>query len=331
MKIPRAFGTSLTLVMAVSLFAPACLSAEEPPEKVVDDKSRDQLFPIDSAKLPKFPEMPALKELEPGVYFGEVTLKWDRGGSKLWIYLPSLKAADKSLACVLVAPAGSTLMVGMDLGDGDRVEHLPYVKAGFAVIAYELEGAEVEDSTDAEFLRQMRRFIDSAAGMQDARAALEYGLAKVPAIDPKRFFAAGHSSAATTALLFAAHEPRLRGCAAYAAVADIYAHVPEKTRKAVEVILPGFQNFLVRSSPRTHAKRFAAPLFLFHAEDDSNVPFADGKAFAELLRKESRKVEFDTVKTGDHYDSMIAKGIPHAIAWMKKLLAEPEGEKPKEK
>ncbi|MEK7466487.1 MAG: prolyl oligopeptidase family serine peptidase [Planctomycetota bacterium] len=331
MKTQRAFRSLVIFATAISLFGPACLFAEQPPAKVVDDKSRDQLFPVESAKLPKFPEMPALKELEPGVFFGEVTLKWDRGASKLWIYLPSRKPADKSLACVLAAPAGSTLIVGMELGDGDRVEHLPYVKAGFAVIAYELEGAEIPDTTDAEFLRQMRRFIDSAAGLQDARAALEYGLAQVPAIDPKRLFAAGHSSAATHALLFAAHEPRLRGCAAYAAVADVAAHLPEKTRTAVEGLLPGFQNFLVRSSPKTHAKRFAAPLFLFHAEDDGTVPFADGKALADLLRKEGKKVEFDTVKTGDHYESMIATGIPHAIAWMKKLPAEPVGEKPKEK
>ena len=57
---------------------------------------------------------------------------------RVWYYEPE-KAAGK-LPLVLVPPAGSTLFVGMNLGDGDRAEHYPYVQAGFAVASFEIDG-----------------------------------------------------------------------------------------------------------------------------------------------------------------------------------------------
>ena len=45
--------------------------------------------------------------------------------------------------------------------------------------------------------------IDAQAGLVNARNALEFVLARVPEVDPKRIYAAGHSSAGTLALLFA--------------------------------------------------------------------------------------------------------------------------------
>ena len=53
------------------------------------------------------------------------------------------------------------------------------------------------------------------AGLANARTALEFALAKVPKLDAKRIYVAGHSSAATLALLFASHEPRIKACAAW--------------------------------------------------------------------------------------------------------------------
>ena len=57
-----------------------------------------------------------------------------------YLYLPPGKHAPKSLPCVLIAPAGSTCWRAWTLGDGDSPEHMPYVKAGYAVLAYELDG-----------------------------------------------------------------------------------------------------------------------------------------------------------------------------------------------
>ena len=84
-----------------------------------------------------------------------------------------------------------------------------------------------------------------------------------------------------------------------------------------ELALLGLADFVVQSSPRTHESRLNCPLFLFHAEDDSNVPVEDSRDFASRLKQAGKDVTFVTVPTGDHYDSMIEEGIPKAIAWLK--------------
>jgi len=289
----------------------------------IDDKSRNELWAVATTKLPTFPDLPALTTPDPGVKLHEVSLVWDRGTSRLWIYLPAGEPAKATLPCVFIAPAGSNLLFGMDLGDGDRVEHLPYVKAGFAVVAYEIEGAcFFENGRIFEALWVVLRcFQLSCAGLQDARAALEYALARVPLIDPKRLFVAGHSSAATMALLFAAHEPRLKGCAAYAPIDDVRKRIGDENVAEFEHHLPGLGNFLVKSSPRTHEARLNCPLFLFHAKEDATVPFADSQAFVDRLRAADKKVTFETVPAGDHYQSMLEVGVPKAIEWLKALSA----------
>src|SRR5687768_9302898 len=85
-----------------------------------------------------FPELGPGRLILPGVQVQEVTLQRGAVPMRVWYYQPE-KAADK-LALVLVPPAGSTLFVGMALGDGDRAEHYPYVKAGFAVASFEIDG-----------------------------------------------------------------------------------------------------------------------------------------------------------------------------------------------
>jgi dienelactone hydrolase len=292
--------------------------------QLVDDKSRDQLFPIAQARMPKFPELPALSEIKAGVFFGEVALAWDSGTIRLWIYLPSKTAEAKSLPCVLLAPPRGSLIMGTQLSDDDRVEHVFYVKAGFVVVAYDLEELPEDkfEGTEPVMLQQIRRFVECSAGLRDSRAALEFALARIPAIDPRQLFAAGYDSAGTLAILFAEHEARLRGCAAFAA-ADIPSRMRKESQVQLEQQLPGLGNFLERSSPRTHLQHLTAPVFVFHAEDDSSVPFASAQALVDSVRKAGKTVEFDVAKTGDHEQPVFDTGIPHAIAWMRKVLAEP--------
>jgi hypothetical protein len=49
----------------------------------------------------------------------------------------------------------------------------------------------------------------------------------VPCSDPERIYIAGNGTAGTLALLCAAHEPRVKGCIAYAPVTDVEAYVGE--------------------------------------------------------------------------------------------------------
>lgn len=73
----------------------------------------------------------------------------------------------------------------------------------------------------------------------------------------------------------------------------------------------------MQSFPKTHEARLNCPVFLFHADDDSNVPCADSRACEQRLKSLGKNVTLVTVPTGNHYQSMIDQGIPRAIEWLK--------------
>jgi dienelactone hydrolase len=247
-------------------------------------------------------------------------------GGAMYLYLPPGQHPPGSLPCVLITGAGTNLLYGYEFGGdpsetGDAEEFLPYAKAGMAVLAYELDGP-TDDGTHTEAEGYMQ-FCASCAGLVNARNALEYVLAKVPEVNPKQIFVAGHSSAATTALLFAEHETRLAGCVAYAPCSDLSDRFPGFLIRMLQLEMPGLADFIVQSSPRTHESRLSCPLFLFHAEDDSNVSVEESKGFAKRLQAVGKDVTLKTVPTGDHYDSMIEEGIPAGIAWIKQRTGRP--------
>src|SRR5207249_2157891 len=215
-----------------------------------------------------FPELSPARAIQPGIQFQEATI--DRQGvpMKVWYYQPE-KAADK-LALVLVPPAGSTLFAGMDLGEGDRPEHFPYAKAGFAVASFEIDGNVPDGAPDAAVLKGAREFRAADAGLANAKVALGFILAKVPNIDPNRIYVAGHSSAGTLALLVAEHEPRIKACVAFAPCTDLETRLRPVTPR-LEKAIPGYKDFIRTSSPKTNADKLKCPVFLFHAKDDNNV------------------------------------------------------------
>ncbi len=282
-------------------------------------------------RLPNFPDPGPAREIEPGIMLQEIKLGPTRPplgtppgfGGKLWLYLPSGEHPAQSLPCILITGAGSRLITGMDLGDGDRPEHLPYVRAGFAVLAFELDGAlqNPKKPTDMEMGQAMPRFLNARAGLVNAHIALEYALKKVPEVDPKRISAAGHSSAGTLAVLFAEHEPRLKACVAFAPALDLEKRFgPDGL---AELSQAGVADLAIRYSPRRNEDQLQVPLFLFHARDDSNISFEESKVFAADLEAKSKPVTLDLVPSGNHYDSMINEGIPHAIAWLNEQGAGP--------
>ncbi|HUE72466.1 MAG TPA: prolyl oligopeptidase family serine peptidase [Pirellulaceae bacterium] len=249
-------------------------------------------------------------------------------GGEMFLFLPPGEHAVGSLPCVLITGAGTTLLEGYDFaGDpqetGDADEFIPYAKAGIAVLAYELDGSMVFANTDREAFDAFRA---SCAGLVNARNALEFVLARVPEVNPRQIYAAGHSSAGTAALLFAEHEPRLAGCVAYAPCSDVQSRISDEMpgflHRAREMDLPGLTDFIVRSSPRTHESRLNCPVFLFHADDDWNTPVSETRSFAERLQAVGKSVTLKTVPSGGHYDSMIEEGIPAGIEWIKAQSAQ---------
>jgi dienelactone hydrolase len=243
---------------------------------------------------------------------------------RLWLYLPPGEHAPGSLPCVLIAPAGSILVVGNELadGDGDRPgdhpEHLPYARAGFAVLAYGLDGElrDVEKATNADVRRASETFLAARAGLTNARIAIEWLLAKVPQVDPSRLYAAGHSSAGTMALLLAENEPRIRACAAFAPRSDISKNFSSVQASQLKLAIPRLDDFFTLYNPKAHEADLGCPVFLFHARDDSVVPIGETEEFANDLRGLGKSVTLETVASGGHYHSMIREGIPRALAWL---------------
>lgn len=264
----------------------------------------------------KFPPLGQPRQIEPGVAVHEATID----GHQVRVYLPAGKPAAGSLPCVFIAPAGTDLTTGISLEDGDRVEHLPYARAGFAVVAYSLSGPTTENSPQAEVVAGTKAFRDAQGGFNDAERALEFALARVPAINAKRLYTAGHSSAATVSLLVAENEPRVAACVAYAPCSDVRHRLAGNGLLGqAEGEAPGFGAFIDQTSPIDGASRLHCPLFLFHAKDDPNVPIAESARFVEEVKKTNPNVTFYQAEHGGHHDGMIREGIPKAIEWLKAL------------
>ena len=312
--------TSPSWLAAVVLLGPLCCGCLKRPK--VDDAESSPTAAGEPTAVKQPLELPPLgpaRKLEKGIDFHEVTLRRDGVPMRVWVYVPE-HPADQKLPCVLVAPAGSPLITGMALGEGDRVEHLPYAKAGFVVVSFEMDGPmPAGQPSDRQVIVAAKAFKNAQAGVLNARAAIDFALAKVPAIDPARLYAAGHSSAATLTLLVAADDDRVKACAAFAPVTDVEKRVGRQAIGGLARDIPGYPEFIKASSPQTHVEDLKCPTFLFHATDDSNVPVSETARFAEKLKRTNPRVTFVEVPTGEHYDSMIREGIPRAIKWFRGL------------
>ena len=254
--------------------------------------------------------------VEPGILRRRTMIPSEGGPIRLWIYTPE-KPTGKKLPCVFVAPAGTPLIWGMDLGEGDVPEQLPYVRAGFAVIAYEIAGA-VPEGTRSPQPNAVKAFLDAEGGIRNAQDAMDYAEKFLPELDKSRFFVAGHSSAGTLALQVAQHVARVKGCVAYAPVTDLEERVGVQA-KILELRVPGLSKYVQRDSPKNQTDRLACPTLIFHARDDDNVSSGDSEGFVEQVRKINPKIALKLVPSGGHYESMIDQGIPAGIAFLKSL------------
>jgi dienelactone hydrolase/DNA-directed RNA polymerase subunit RPC12/RpoP len=298
--------------------------------------------------MPKgLPELGPPQRLEKGVVLREARLRpvgmpAPPGHSgTLWLYLPETEKGPlepRSLPCVLIAPAGSDCVSGMALSKGDpqhpqasdMPEHLPYVRAGFAVLAFELDGpdpAPVQGQDARRFhlppAASMDQFLRARAGLVNGKIAKEFLKLRAPAVDPDRLYVAGHSSAATFALLFAEHDRDIKGCVAYAPIVDLEAWFTGRRGGLIRQF--GFADLITRCSPRADEARLNCPVFLFHSRKDRFVDYSSTEEFADSLLSSKKAVTLKLVD-GDyldhHYEPMLKQGIPAAIDWLKARDAE---------
>ena len=251
----------------------------------------------------------------PGVLLYKAAAVAPSGGSmNVWMYLPAKRKG--KIPCVFIAPAGSRLFHGMTLGSGDQAEHFPLVQAGFAVVAYDIDGPCEADS-GPQVGAAARAFRNADGGVANAKIAISKALKDLADIDPNRLYVSGHSSAGTLALQVAAKDKRVKGCVAFAPCVDLVGQL-SSGMSMLNAMAPGFGAFSAANSPDHLVKSISCPVFLFHADDDTTIPTAQIQALAEALKKNGTDVNFVRVANGGHYDSMTAQGIPSAIQWLNK-------------
>ena len=291
-----------------------------------------ELFEVEAIPVPAFPALPVMEAIgESGVRVGQVELNGTEStpgaAMSLRIYLPPGDHEAASLPCVLTAPAGTNLLSGSGIGpldeDSYHEESLPYAEAGMAVVMYSIDGA-VLDEEDFDSLEQgYDQFVAAAAGVVNGRNALEFALERMPMVDPNQIFVAGHSSAASLALLMSVHEPRLAGAIAYAPAIDLEAHFSDLLGEpALGFIYSNLDQFVRRSSPMTHVEKIQGPLFLFFAEDDSMASPDEARDLVSRIESNQGEVDFELVPRGGHYRSMIDEGIPSGIEWIERRLSD---------
>jgi len=264
-----------------------------------------------------------------GVTRSEFTIPPDaaHGGPplKLVVYRQDRETASTERAsspCVIIAPAGSNLLSGRDLGDGDHPEALPWAQAGYVVVQVALPGtfADPEGITTAEIKRTFADFSAARAGLGCIEQVLAYIKREIPQVDPRRIATVGHSSAGTLALLAAESNPEIKACVAFAPCTDV-AGFHRSNFIFLDFIIPSVRQFCRDSSPINHVDRLQCPVFYFQAEDDPVTPLAGATRFVDAAKERRKLVDFVRVKAGGHYQSMIDEGIPRGIQWLDATFA----------
>ena len=315
----KSFRSLTALVVLIAAAACSRQATETPSSAALPAPSSAPSY----VPLATFPPLGPATRVEKGVMVHQVIL----GTARVWIYLPE-KRPGTLMPAVFIAPAGVPPFVGNGFGpDLDRQqhpEHLPYVHAGFVVVAYDTAGElpNGDDVTYEQVQAAATAFRDAEAGMVNARHAIDYVLKTVPEVDPKRLYSAGHSSAGRLSLLLAESDPRIAACVAYAPVTDPEQRawkIAAEPAQYLEANVSGFRAFLKRTSPIHNAGQLRCPVFLYHAEDDTLIPIRETEQFVESLKKTNPQVTFVRGASGDHYDSMIEEGLPKAIAWLRQL------------
>ena len=248
-----------------------------------------------------------------GIAFAETT---SPHGTTLWVYRPPGQHEPQSLPVVLIGPAGSTLIVGMDLAPGDRAEHLPYVREGFVVVAYSVDGGSGADE-------DVQRFADAMGGILNALEA-EAFLSHIPEADPERVFVVGHSSAGDLALLVGSHL-NVAGIVAFNTSGEGCWFQPAAFLQTMAMAMPGLADFCQQTRAASHVGHVKAPVFLFGSTDDTVVRLEEVQRLAQSLTEAGVDVRLET-GSGGHYASMMSQGIPMATAWMKAIASANEAD-----
>jgi dienelactone hydrolase len=116
------------------------------------------------------------------------------------------------------------------------------------VVSHEFEGPNPDEQADeSTWLATAAAFRAVDGGIVNMREALDVAMARSPDADATRIAVAGHSSAGSQALVFAAHDARVKLCAAFMPPPDYVARTRPQERDFFRHATPTSTRFFVWS------------------------------------------------------------------------------------
>jgi hypothetical protein len=241
------------------------------------------------------------------------------------VYLPTQPAKSK-LPCIFIAPSGTTPLYGQLLKPMNRGEYMGYVKAGYAVIMYDVDGAiqDMSKVNEAPLLMhpdkivtaRLKAFKAADGGVLNAKLAIDYAIARIPQIDPNAIYTAGYGSGGTIALMTAVADKRVKGAIAFTPVTDIPKKFPNLIDN-ISKIVPGFPESIERFSPYQNAAKMTKPLFVFQDDTSTVNALEDTNSFIELVGKSNSSVTFFHAPVIPSFHSdLVPTGMSQSIEWL---------------
>ena len=323
-RAPRRIAALVPVsIFAISLLGVAGCGLKLPEVKPVEYER----FDLSEVSLPSSPPRPRGVQITDYAVEYTVDLGAAEGtpghNSEVRVVLPSPLPAGK-LPTLVVNGAGAYLFSGMVLADEDIEPMLPYVKQGFAVLAYETDGCQPSferDPSPSDIASMTRAYVASKGGLVNAKRALDYGLERFPELDPEQLYAIGHSSGGKQALLLAAHDDRIQGCVAFAPACRM--DFPS-TMTVARIGGPDSGTLtreVNRSMPIAHAKVTKVPLLLVYSPSDRITRPDEVLSYAQAVGPTAKAVP---VKCGGH-GSVPDAGFPFAMIWLREQCKENRG------
>jgi dienelactone hydrolase len=245
--------------------------------------------------------------------------------SRFLVYLPNNPNGAK-LPCVFIAPSGTTPLYGRNLEQFQQWDYTPFISAGYAVVLYDVDGdiEHMSEVNEATLLNQPSKIVTarlkaykaSDAGVLNAKLAIDYAIARIPQIDPNLIYTAGYGAGGTLSLMVAATDSRVKGAISFTPVTDL----PKNFSTYIDNIstaVPGYKEFIQRSSPYDNASKMTKPLFIFHNEASTVNSLEDTNKFVELASKTNSAVTYVHAQEAPQtrYDVPLTS-VKQSIEWL---------------
>jgi dienelactone hydrolase len=283
--------------------------------------------PLTYIDVKQLPGLGTIKN-DPEVMVYQVAFPRGTHASRFLVFLPT-KSAKPKLPCVFVAPSATAPLYGQTIDEETVVywHYVNYARAGYAVIAYDIDGYidqidRINETTlvtqpDKLVIDSLKAYKASDAGVLNAKLAIDYAVARIPQIDPDAMYTVGAGAGGTTSLMVAATDQRIKAAIAYSPTTDVskqYSSLVETISKAV----PGYKDFIDRSSPHRNIEKMNKPIFIFHDDRSTKTSLEDTTNFVELVKKKNPSISLshDQDKEFLSGDDMTSTSINQAIEWL---------------